>query len=346
MNIDEWINIGIQNGIIDSNSDIDDFSMSFCDVYKLWINSKIGKVKPQTIDRIEVTYNKYYRNSFLNNMNPLKIKNDTLINFFRQFEMNKKEYMKVKQICLGVFEFLLINDYKFNAINWDKVNSFVFVQKNIKELEYPVPISDVEKLFNCVVKDKIYYNKQSSCLLLLLNFSLGLRIGELAVLTWDSIDLKNRLLYVNSSMVKYYERDSDGNRVSLMKYDVSTTKTSSGIRVLPLTDRAIYFIALIKEHHKAMHYKSKFLAYDGKDIIFVRGLDRTLRRLCVLCGVEYFKLHLIRKTFASRLHEIGIPTKTISVLLGHSDMIVTQRNYILDSFNNIDLLRLEMEKAV
>lgn len=346
MNIDEWISIGYKNGIINDFDTNNDFSMSFCDVYKLWISSKIGKIRPQSIDRIEVTYNKYYRDSFLGALNPLTIDTDIIIKFFRQYEVNRKEYSRIRQILFGVFDYLVINDYSINSINWKKVENFIDFCKTIKKKQIAVSRCDVDRLFSCVVEEKVHFKKQSGCLLLLLNFSLGLRIGELAVLTWDCVDFSRRLIYVNKSAVKYYCRNSDGDRISSMKYDISLTKTDNGIRCVPLSDRAIYILRLLVQHHENMGYKSKFLAYDGQDVVFVRSLDRTLRRLCKLCKVEYFESHRIRKTFASNLHDAGISTKKISFLLGHSDIVVTQKNYILDTFESLDQLCMEISKVV
>ena len=346
MNTEEWINIGLKNGIIDNFDTVDDFSMSFCDVYKSWFNNKIGKVRPQTLDRIESVYRHYYLNSFLHDMNVFKINSDTLIKFFKQFFVTKKEYSRIRQIILGVFDFLVMNDYKVNVLNWKKIENFIVFNKESKHVKRAVPSSDIAILYDCIINKKIYFQKHSGCLCLLLNFSLGLRIGELAALTWDCIDWKNRVLYVRKSVIKYYERNTEGQRISTVKYFVSKTKTDSGVRVVPLTDKAIYILRILMAHHEKMNYKSDFLVYDGKDVIFVRSLDRTLRKLCKLCEIEYFESHRIRKTFATSLHEAGISTKKISVLLGHSDMVVTQKNYILDTWGDLERLRSEMIKAV
>ena len=81
----------------------------------------------------------------------------------------------------------------------------------------------------------------------------------------------------------------------------------------------------ILEHHRIQKYDSPYLAYDGKDTILVRSLDRTLRRLCLLCDVDYFNSHAIRKTFATMLHFNGVPTSVISDLMGHSEIGTTEK---------------------
>ena len=346
MNTEEWINIGLKNGIIDNFDTACNLSMSFCDVYKSWFNNKMGSVRPQTLDRIETTYKKYYKNSFLNDYNVFDITDDILITFFNNYYFTKREYTRVKQIVLGVFDFLIIRDYKINSLNWKKISSYVPLCKINQKNKWAVPDKDIEYLFNSVINDKVYFLKQSGCLCLLLNFSLGLRIGELASLTWDCIDFENKVLYVDSSMTKHYERNESGERTGRVLYSIDTTKTESGIRSIPLTDKALYVLNLILEHHKNMGYHSPFLAYDGRNVIFLRSLDRTLRRLCFLTGVEYFESHRIRKTFASKLHRKGVPLKTISFLIGHSDLATTEKNYILNTFDSMEQLRLEINKIV
>ena len=157
MNTEQWINIGLKNGIIDNFDTFDDFSMSFCDVYKSWFNNKMGSVRPQTLDRIETTYKKYYKNSFLNDYNVFDITDDILITFFNNYYFTKREYTRAKQIILGVFDFLIIRDYKINSLNWKKISSYVPLHKFNAKSKWAVPDKDIEYLFNSVINDKVYF---------------------------------------------------------------------------------------------------------------------------------------------------------------------------------------------
>lgn len=74
---------------------------------------------------------------------------------------------------------------------------------------------------------------------------------------------------------------------------------------------------------------SFFIPLLANNLLYLRSLDRTLRKLCDLCGVRYFNSHEIRKTFATMLHYNNVPTKVISGLMGHSEMSTTERCYIL-----------------
>jgi integrase/recombinase XerD len=55
--------------------------------------------------------------------------------------------------------------------------------------------------------------------------------------------------------------------------------------------------------------------------------DRSLRRVFKLASVENGHAHRFRDTFAVSLLERGVPIEDVSILLGHSNVQVTQRHY-------------------
>lgn len=173
-----------------------------------------------------------------------------------------------------------------------------------------------------------YYKKQSACLLLLANFYMGLRVGELAALTWSDIDFDKKRLCVSKTEVKSYCRDDEGNRTYL-RLEVSDPKTVKSVRTVPLCDKAVAMLRLINQHHKKMGYDVEKVLYDGTDIAGIRNLERTLGRLCELAEVPVFNTHMIRKTVATKMHFSGMPSRVIADMLGHADISTTERCYIL-----------------
>ena len=61
MNLDEWISIGISNGVV-KMPEIEE--KTFEEIYRQWFLMKINVIKAQSCDRIEVTYNRYYAGSW------------------------------------------------------------------------------------------------------------------------------------------------------------------------------------------------------------------------------------------------------------------------------------------
>ena len=62
MNMAEWIDIGITNGVVDM-PEIEE--KTFEEIYKQWFKMKLNVIRAQSCDRIEVTYNRYYAGSWL-----------------------------------------------------------------------------------------------------------------------------------------------------------------------------------------------------------------------------------------------------------------------------------------
>ncbi|MDE7223503.1 MAG: tyrosine-type recombinase/integrase [Acetatifactor sp.] len=88
----------------------------------------------------------------------------------------------------------------------------------------------------------------------------------------------------------------------------------------------IVFIDEASSELNSREYKNNF---DMDTLNTLITCSRTLRKLCKLCDVRYFNTHPIRKTFATMLHDSGVPTRVISDLLGHSDIATTENSYIL-----------------
>ena len=70
-----------------------------------------------------------------------------------------------------------------------------------------------------------------------------------------------------------------------------------------------------------------FATKNGKRIT-PRNIDRTFRSILKRCGIACTGVHSLRHTFASRLFAKGVDVKTVSELLGHSDVGITYDTYI------------------
>lgn len=135
----------------------------------------------------------------------------------------------------------------------------------------------------------------------------GLRRGEVLALTYEDIDRKAGLIYVNKA-VEYM-----GNNPH-----IKPPKTDSGIREVPLLDTLA--AAIPKE---------------GSGLIFPGTNDNPLTKTqyrkrwlkyCEAIGHD-ITAHQLRHGFATILFEAGIPDKDAQELLGHSSIAVTKDVY-------------------
>ena len=58
-----------------------------------------------------------------------------------------------------------------------------------------------------------------------------------------------------------------------------------------------------------------------------KTMQKYFKKLIEKSGIEKANFHSLRHTFATRALEAGVDFKTLSVLLGHSDITVTMNRY-------------------
>jgi len=126
--------------------------------------------------------------------------------------------------------------------------------------------------------------------LALLALNTGLRRGELLGLTWADIDL-------------------DGKRLTVRAATAKSGKT----RHVPLNSEALAVLEQWKRQHP-----------DGR-LFTSKPSTHTWPRLMETAGIENFRFHDLRHTFASRLVMKGVDLNTVRELLGHADITMTLR---------------------
>lgn len=155
----------------------------------------------------------------------------------------------------------------------------------------------------------------------------GLRYAELLGLKWSDISFDDRLLTVSETRVIVRDRSADAeNKYKVVGQD--SAKTESSERTIYLNDKA--YNALLQLHDVTGAYTYVLATKEGNPPP-QRYIDRLLRKIAVSAGFEEDKIygfHALRHTFASRLFEKGVDVKTVSEILGHSDVTITYNTYI------------------
>jgi integrase len=130
----------------------------------------------------------------------------------------------------------------------------------------------------------------------------GLRRGELCNLVWEHVDLKNRVITVQSD---------DRYRVKMGKF-----------RIVPLNAKA-YEVLKKRFHQRNSDYV--FTSEHGQKIN-ADFLSKRFKRYVRLSGLgEEIHFHSLRHTFASLLAQASVPLYEIKELLGHSKISVTEQ---------------------
>lgn len=174
-----------------------------------------------------------------------------------------------------------------------------------------------------------YINKNDDCYSFGILFALftGVRIGELCALQWD--DIKDNKIHISKTMQRI--KNEDG-KCTVM---ITEPKTDKSNRIIPVPT-AIY--ELIEKHRKPKGY---VIRQANDKFIEPRLMQKKLGEITTACGLENVNFHTLRHTFATRCIESGFDVKTLSEILGHTNVRTTLDRYVHSSF---ELKQKNMEK--
>lgn len=185
-----------------------------------------------------------------------------------------------------------------------------------------------EREFLDFVKNDRHFSKYYEGIYIL--FKTGLRISEFTGLTLSDIDLEKRTININHQL----------QRKRNMEYTIEDTKTSSGTRVLPMTDDVYACFKHIIEKRKKpkvepmIQGKAGFLYLDKNGMPMVAmHWEKYFQHICEkynsIYKVQMPKItpHVCRHTYCSNMAKSGMNPKTLQYLMGHSDIGVTLNTY-------------------
>ena len=147
----------------------------------------------------------------------------------------------------------------------------------------------------------------------------GIRLGELAALRIENIDLKKGAIHIESTLQRVSILESKGQRKT--KIITTVPKSKKSIRTIPLPTCVT---ELLKRYIKA---DRGYLLTNSDNYVMPRTIQNRYKSLIQKCGIEHTKFHTLRHTFATRCLEKSIDIKTLSEILGHANAAITMNIY-------------------
>ena len=151
--------------------------------------------------------------------------------------------------------------------------------------------------------------------------STGIRIGEICALTWDDIDADNGVIHIRKTIQRIYVKENGIKKTELL---IDTPKTATSMRDIPMI-KDLYEI--LKPLKKVVN-NDYFVLTNEATPTEPRTYRNYYKKLLDKLGIPPIKFHGLRHSFATRCIESKCDYKTVSVILGHSNISTTLNLYV------------------
>lgn len=151
--------------------------------------------------------------------------------------------------------------------------------------------------------------------------SAGIRIGEICALTWDDVDTESGIICIRKTIQRIYIVENGDRHTELL---LDTPKTKNSIRDIPMSRELIKMLKPIK---KVVNSSFFVLTNDSKPTE-PRTYRNYYKKLITELDIPELKFHGLRHSFATRCIESKCDYKTVSVILGHSNISTTLNLYV------------------
>lgn len=208
---------------------------------------------------------------------------------------------------------------KFGAKNkWITYEPFEIQYPTVRENQHIEVLSktDQKKIMNYIQEHFTFRN-----LGVYICLSAGMRIGEICALTWEDIDTDNGIISVNRTIQRIYVIEDGTRRTELI---LDTPKTKNSMREIPISKD---LLRILKPFKKIVNPSFFVLTNDAKPTE-PRTYRSYYKNLMATLKMPELKFHGLRHSFATRCIESNCDYKTVSVLLGHSNISTTLNLYV------------------
>ena len=151
--------------------------------------------------------------------------------------------------------------------------------------------------------------------------SAGMRIGEICALTWDDLDVENGIIHVQKTIQRIYIVGESRKHTEVI---LDTPKTKNSIREIPMTKDLLKMLRPIKKIVNGCFY----VLTNEPTPTEPRTYRNYYKQFMQSLGLPSMKFHGLRHSFATRCIESKCDYKTVSVLLGHSNISTTLNLYV------------------
>ena len=297
-------------------------NISVSDYLDLWLNTYVSvNCRTSTYDNYSKIINNhikpYFKDSFLKQLNPAILQD--FLNYKMINGLSKNSLSNFYGVLSGALKYAVypLKYIKENPMTYVKMPKFDEKPKDIDDLKI-LSLEQFNKIIRRFPEGSTFY------IPLQIAFNTGLRRGEVCALQWDNIDLENKTLTVEHTLL------GKGKGI----YYLGSPKTKSSYRTIDIGDTLVKIL----KKHKIWQKKNKLEYgeyYTDSNYVCTKENGElvtidTLKYLSRVVNLELkinFNFHSLRHTHATMLLEAGAEPKEIQKRLGHSKISTTLDTY-------------------
>ncbi|MBR7004761.1 MAG: site-specific integrase [Bacteroidales bacterium] len=171
-----------------------------------------------------------------------------------------------------------------------------------------------------MIVDYLVTNPTSLNTGLLICLCCGLRIGEVCALRWVDVDFFNQVIHVSRTIYRIYHADGPNRGSELV---IGSPKTTTSFRDVPVTGILCKILVKLRKGRN----NAAYIASGESSPADPQTFRNNFKRVTEVLGLPRRRVHILRHTFATRCVEADCDYKTLSSLLGHSNVSTTLNLY-------------------
>ena len=213
-----------------------------------------------------------------------------------------KYFTRTKHGAFHVYRTLKSAFNKAKKWKYLKVNPFdeFRLPKIPKKLPVFINEKEFELILQNITRKRIYQISMTA-------FYTGMRLSEVLHLTWEQVDLGNRMINLTNSE-SFVTKSKKPRSIPMCQrvYDLFKVLRANYKPGYPVTEDIVFY------KFYGIPYSKNYLSHYFKDAVDKTGLRKGI------------KFHTLRHSFASMLVSRGVSLYVVKELLGHSDFATTQ----------------------